>query len=601
MHTATKATLGWLITVSLALGLAVGSGCGDDDADNCGDGVLDETAGEQCDDGNNIDGDGCSADCLSEAYCGNNVVEIGEECDDGNDRGGDGCTSTCQREEGCGNGRLDYGEQCDDDNIASGDGCSETCVDEDGTATCGNAILEAGEDCDDGNLAPGDNCDALCQVESGCGNGTIDPGEECDDDNTVSGDGCSHNCVLEYVCGDGICDAANVETCVKCPADCCPFCGDGVLDIWSEGEQDPPPYEDEGCDDGNNVDGDGCNSGCVDEDGIPTCGNAILETGEECDDGNTENGDACSSTCTWEFQCGDQFCDVGNGETCRLCMEDCCPDCGDGTLGPGESCDGNALSGLTCEDFCYDGGTLACAPWCDFDLSGCTGTGPICGNSTAECSEDCDAADLRGHDCDSLGRDGGVLSCNTDCTWNFDQCGDLLVYFQEDFENPATVAAWTLGGDWQSGMPSAANEPPAAHGGLNVIGTIMGGTYTGNNTYTADRAETPPIDLTGAFAPVLRFYMWVYTEASWDCGNLWIDSGTGFQHTTASVAYNGNEGGYACWEGTSTLVWQEVTKDLSAYVGQTIRIGFGFYSDSSFHYEGWYIDDVVIAEPNALP
>lgn len=33
----------------------------------CGDGIL--SAGEECDDGNNVDGDGCSADCTSEDGC----------------------------------------------------------------------------------------------------------------------------------------------------------------------------------------------------------------------------------------------------------------------------------------------------------------------------------------------------------------------------------------------------------------------------------------------------------------------------------------------------------------------------------------------------
>lgn len=47
------------------------------------------------------------------------------------------------------------------------------------------------------------------------------------------------------------------------------------------------------CDDGNAIDGDGCDSNCR-----PTgCGNAIVTAGEECDDGNLLSGDSCSSTC----------------------------------------------------------------------------------------------------------------------------------------------------------------------------------------------------------------------------------------------------------------------------------------------------------------
>lgn len=62
----------------------------------CGDNVLD--SGEECDDGNNESGDGCSSECLieiPEPYCGDGVLDSGEECDDGNTDDGDGCSSGC--------------------------------------------------------------------------------------------------------------------------------------------------------------------------------------------------------------------------------------------------------------------------------------------------------------------------------------------------------------------------------------------------------------------------------------------------------------------------------------------------------------------------
>jgi cysteine-rich repeat protein len=60
-----------------------------------------------------------------------------------------------------------------------------------------------------------------------------------------------------------------------------PVCGNGVVE--------PPEL----CDDGNLVDGDGCDSNCT-----PTgCGNGIVTAGEECDDGNLVSGDCCSATC----------------------------------------------------------------------------------------------------------------------------------------------------------------------------------------------------------------------------------------------------------------------------------------------------------------
>ena len=52
--------------------------------------------GEECDDGNRLDGDGCDAGCLIEA-CGDGRIEGDEECDDGNSTDGDGCQARCTR------------------------------------------------------------------------------------------------------------------------------------------------------------------------------------------------------------------------------------------------------------------------------------------------------------------------------------------------------------------------------------------------------------------------------------------------------------------------------------------------------------------------
>ena len=93
-------------------------------AGDCGNGVLE--AGEQCDDGNTVAGDGCSPNCRLEV-CGNHILDPGEQCDDGNTVSGDGCSATCQREPRCGDGVVDAGEQCDDGNTVSGDGCSASC------------------------------------------------------------------------------------------------------------------------------------------------------------------------------------------------------------------------------------------------------------------------------------------------------------------------------------------------------------------------------------------------------------------------------------------------------------------------------------------
>ena len=122
-------------------------------AATCGDGVLRNI--EECDDGNNVSGDGCSSSCVIEigfqcptpgapciaTTCGNGVREGSEQCDDGNLRPYDGCSPTCQKEAVCPNG---------------------TCI-----AVCGDGLKFPEEACDDGNVRDGDGCSSTCTIESG--------------------------------------------------------------------------------------------------------------------------------------------------------------------------------------------------------------------------------------------------------------------------------------------------------------------------------------------------------------------------------------------------------------------------------------------------
>ena len=65
----------------------------------CGDGEVNSPK-EQCDDGNDVDGDGCETTCLfSPPVCGDGKKEDPEECDDGNLNPGDGCDEFCKVEQ----------------------------------------------------------------------------------------------------------------------------------------------------------------------------------------------------------------------------------------------------------------------------------------------------------------------------------------------------------------------------------------------------------------------------------------------------------------------------------------------------------------------
>lgn len=143
----------------------------------CGDGVQQPECGEECDDGNTQDGDGCSSTCrlCSLGVCGDGVYEpgCGEECDDGNTENGDGCSSSCLACKGavCGDGIYEPAcEECDDGDMQGGDGCSPFC-----TVGCGPCEIPA----PDGGCQPNPNvpCEVVRSSTLGLSNGTPDTGD----------------------------------------------------------------------------------------------------------------------------------------------------------------------------------------------------------------------------------------------------------------------------------------------------------------------------------------------------------------------------------------------------------------------------------------
>ncbi len=122
-------------------------------------------------------------------------------------------------------------------------------------------------------------------------------------------------------------------------------CGNGILDPGEE------------CDDGNTVSGDGCDATCS----VTRCGNAVTTAGEECDDGNSYMNDECKNGCKRNF-CGDgvllvgvEQCDDGNSNDNDGCKNNCTLNiCGDGVVRTGvEQCDdGNRNTSDACTNNC---------------------------------------------------------------------------------------------------------------------------------------------------------------------------------------------------------------------------------------------------------
>ncbi len=372
----------------------------------CGDGYV--GGDEVCDDGDDSDEGGCRAGCA--------VVNLGFLCGPR----GEGC-----RRERCGDGQRTATERCDDGNTRAGDGCDPQCVDEVGfvcsdgqpcrQTLCGDFFIErdftnfSGESCDDGNTVGGDGCDPRCETE---------PGFYCD----VFGDPCIQS-----------------------------DCGDSVI------QGDPFYRLGEGCDDGNDDVGDGCDQ-CQPEPGFLCvngpchrleCGDGVVDFDgvaalEQCDDGNDDDDDGCGSTCLAEpgfdcftdgpdepcrrIECGNglvecdqlglcEACDDGDvdsGDGCDASCEfeggfDCvsapgqpCVEvvCGDGVIGfdqlvGGEGCDdGNALGGDGCDATCFVEFGFVC------DVAGEPCRLPVCGDARVDrqLGERCDDGNIRDGD-----------------------------------------------------------------------------------------------------------------------------------------------------------------------------------------------------------
>jgi len=81
------------------------------------------------------------------AECGNGMTDPGEQCDDGDLDDCDGCDSNCTTG-ACGNGIVCAPETCDDGNLTSGDGCQADCTVSPDALLSGKTLLvkdEAGD------------------------------------------------------------------------------------------------------------------------------------------------------------------------------------------------------------------------------------------------------------------------------------------------------------------------------------------------------------------------------------------------------------------------------------------------------------------------
>jgi len=393
---------------------------------NCGNGVINE--GEFCDvgkinttceDEEFMSGvmqcsDSCQLNtnlCIPFPTCPNGEIDEGEDCEStlplndtceslDFDGGTLSCASDCTYntdicwdEDNCGNSICDINEAichqkavyceendiiiCPEDCDEPSNHCSNTIRDGDeegidcGGTDCGICVFECTEEicetCGVGlaNLCDLEECSGLsgsCQYYKGrnctcatsaCGNGDIDDGEECDGLNLGN-----RSCLSEEFASGTL--------------SCNTFC---QFDT----------------------------SACVPNIG---CGNDTVDNNEDCDDntadcttlGFTSGTATCNNSCSWDK----------SGCVLEGCLN--------GKINGNEECDQDKLDGKTCELLEYASGTLSCSNQCTFDTSACV-PNIGCGNGSVDPGEQCDGIS-------KLCPDGidGVNTCMDNCLWDPTDC-----------------------------------------------------------------------------------------------------------------------------------------------------------------------------------
>ena len=105
------------------------------------------------------------------------------------------------------------------------------------------------------------------------------------------------------------------------------------------------------------------------------------------------------------------------------------PYCGDGIVNNSEKCDGNAFlnNAVKCAAWSdsYISGNVSCNADCTVNFNACA-KAPVCGDGKVDSGEQCDKTAFTGNKKNCTAWDSaytsGKVSCNADCTVNFDAC-----------------------------------------------------------------------------------------------------------------------------------------------------------------------------------
>lgn len=327
----------------------------------------------------------CVNAACTTAVCGDGFTTGTEECDDADQMDGDGCDNDCTFS--CVS--TDATRNCTPTDACAGQG---TCNNTTHTCTPGTPLTN-GASCGSGGYCATGVC-----TQPTCGNGNLEPGETCDNGglNGTVGSGCKADCT--YVCVNPAADCGAAPTCQRWTCSASNTCL-AVADSAQNGMT---------C--GTNL---VCSAGsCASASAI--CGNSITELGEQCDFGSGNGpGTGCETNCTFSCTTAPNSCDdgnlcdgaetcgtvtvsgrtgqrctagtpLGNGASCgagRICSAQVCTlsTCGDGFIdgSAGESCEppNTATCDVACRTLQCGDGIRAGAEQCDdggtLNLDGC--------------------------------------------------------------------------------------------------------------------------------------------------------------------------------------------------------------------------------------
>jgi slime mold repeat-containing protein len=339
----------------------------------CGDGVVNgngDTTVEQCDDGNNQSGDGCSADCKTEC-------QTNDECDN---------HIFCDGVETC---HINPGDEFGSCLPGPGDPCVGV-----GNLECNNVCNEESRTC---HTPAGTGCkpdtnqctDDVCNGQGDCIHPATD-GKGCDDknpctqDDKCTGDSCGGTAV--DCSNDVTCD---IDSCIPDPQNPnVPLCKHDPSTCHCTKEGDPI------CNDNNPCTDDSCDiihGACVftpNNNNTP-CNDGMFCNGDDTCSGGTcsqHSGNPCTTECNNNCTNDPQSCASPQGTQCKDDGNPCTDDVCDG--GNSEGQDGKCVNNANVAH-CSDNNVCTVNDVCAD--SACSSGGPLDCNDQDPCTTDsCD-------------------------------------------------------------------------------------------------------------------------------------------------------------------------------------------------------------------